>query len=176
MVVVLKNDFGIRRDAVSMATKDEAEPRKGPKTQTIVVIVILVLSIAVSALALVMISNTSQVPSSDFVTLPKTPFSTTGSSVAFVNTTAIGREGMAVGVKGYLRTESGSPVAGATVYVTYYLQGEYRTQSTTTDQNGYFQFNFPMNWTGWLTLTMTYFGDGQHQGLQQDVYVSGENL
>jgi hypothetical protein len=33
-----------------------------------------------------------------------------------------------------------------------------------------------MNWTGWLLLTLTYFGDEQHQGLEQQFSVSGENL
>ena len=83
---------------------------------------------------------------------------------------------VAMGVKGYLVTPSGQPVAGASVYVQYYLQGAYRTQVGTTDQNGYFEIHFPMNWTGWLPLTMIYFGDAQHQGVRQTVSLAGENL
>ncbi|HUK50304.1 MAG TPA: hypothetical protein VLV18_04655, partial [Terriglobales bacterium] len=62
------------------------------------------------------------------------------------------------------------------VYVHYYLESAYRTQVGTTDSNGYFEIHFPMNWTGWLPLTMTYFGDNQHEGLQQIFSLPGENL
>ncbi|MGO9644138.1 MAG: hypothetical protein ACLPY5_05260, partial [Candidatus Bathyarchaeia archaeon] len=62
------------------------------------------------------------------------------------------------------------------VYLTYYFEGAYRTQVATTDQNGYFQATFPMNWTGWLPLTVTYFGDSQYRGSTRVVSVAGENL
>jgi hypothetical protein len=87
----------------------------------------------------------------------------------------VAQKGVAVGVRCYLRAVSGVPVAGATVCFTYFLV-KYRTQAATTDQNGYFQVHLPMNWTGWLLLTLTYFGDEQHQGLEQQFSVSGENL
>jgi len=73
-------------------------------------------------------------------------------------------------------TATGAPVSNATVYVTYYFQSAYRTQSATTDQTGYFAIRFPMNWTGLLPLTLTYFGDSQYKGIQQVASVGGENL
>jgi hypothetical protein len=96
--------------------------------------------------------------------------------VQFVSVSPVPSSSVAVGVKGYLMTSSGQPVSGAQVYLTYYLQGSYRTQVATTDQNGYFQAVFPMNWTGWLPITLTYFGDNQHQGLTQNFSVTGEGL
>jgi hypothetical protein len=90
--------------------------------------------------------------------------------------TPIVQNGVTVGVEGYLETSSGQPVSGAQVYAQYYLQNAYRTQVGTTDANGYFQINFPMNWTGWLPLTLTYFGDNQHMGLQQVTSLPGEAL
>jgi hypothetical protein len=99
-----------------------------------------------------------------------------GEIVKFVSIGAVAQKGVAVGVKGYLETVSGKPVSGAMVYVQYYFQGAYRTQAATTDQNGSFEINFPMNWTGWLPVTLTYFGDGQHQGLTAVFSVSGENI
>ena len=93
----------------------------------------------------------------------------------FVEVTTVAQKGVDVGVRGYLGTVSGAPVAGAIVHFTYFLD-KYRTQAATTDQNGYFQVYFPMNWTGWLSLTLTYFGDEKHQGLEQQFSVSGENL
>jgi hypothetical protein len=125
---------------------------------------------------MVTVSTNSQIPSSDFVTLPTTSISKNGDSVVFTSVSAIGQKGVAVGVQGYVKTLSGSPVAGAKVYMTYYLQGAYRTQVATTDQNGYFEARFPMNWTGWLPATLTYFGDDQHRGLVKVFSVSGENL
>jgi len=83
---------------------------------------------------------------------------------------------LAMGVQGYLMTPSGQAVAGASVYVQYYLEGSYRTQVGTTDSNGFFQIHFPMDWTGWLPLTVVYFGDTQHQGIQQVFSLPGENL
>lgn len=94
----------------------------------------------------------------------------------FASVTPIVQNGLAVGVEGYLQTASGQPVIGAQVYVRYYLQNAYRIQVGTTDANGYFEIHFPMNWTGWLPLTITYFGDNQHEGLQQTLSLPGEAL
>lgn len=139
-----------------MATKDDAEPKKRLTAQTIMILLIVVVSIVVAGWALVTVSTTSDVPVSDFVTLPTAQLSTTGDQTKFVSISAVGqRGGVAVGVKGYLQTLSGAPVAGAKVYMTYYLRGAYRTQVATTDQNGYFQARFPMNWTGWLPCQPT---------------------
>jgi hypothetical protein len=84
--------------------------------------------------------------------------------------------GVSAGVSGYLVTGSGNPVAGASVYMTYYFQGAYRTEVALTDQTGYFTEHFPMNWTGSLPVTLVYFGDGQDKGIRQVVSVPGENL
>jgi hypothetical protein len=160
-----------------MASKDDAEPRWRLKIQTVVLLLIVVVSVVVAGWALVTVSTTSDVPVSDFVTLPAGQLSTKGPQTNFVSISAIGqRGGVAVGVKGYLQALSGSPVAGAKIYMTYYLRGAYRTQVATTDQNGYFEARFPMNWTGWLPITLAYFGDDQHQGLMRVFSVSGENL
>jgi len=159
-----------------MASNDEAERSRRPNIKGIVTVLIVVASIVIAGWALVTVSTTSQVPLSDFVTLPTAPLSKKGEGVFFDSITAIGQKGVAVGVKGYLETTSGNPVAGAKVYATYYFRGEYRTQVATTDQNGYFEMRFPMNWTGWLPVTLNYFGDEQHQGLTQVFGVSGENL
>jgi hypothetical protein len=120
------------------------------------------------------IATAGQIAPSAFVPLPNTALSAKGISTTFVNVTAVFDRGMAVGVKGYLRTSSGTPVAGATVYMTYYGNA-YRTLAATTDQNGYFEALFPINWTGWLPLTLTYFGDDQHQGLKETFNVYGQN-
>ena len=174
--VCLQSDFESAKANV-MASKHDAEPRKRFKTQSIVILLIVVVAVVVAGWALVTVSTTSDVPVSDFVTLPTAQLSTSGGQTKFVSISAIGqRGGVAVGVKGYLQFVSGSPVGGAKVYMTYYLRGAYRTQVATTDQNGYFQASFPMNWTGWLPITLTYFGDDQHQGLAQVFSVSGENL
>lgn len=157
-----------------MEGKDEAESRRRPRIQNVLILLILVVSIAASAYALVTVGSMSQIPPSDFVTLPTTPLSKNGTSVLFVSVSAISQKTVAVGVKGYLTAASGAPVAGAKVYMTYYLQGAYRTQVATTNQDGSFEANFPMNWTGWLPVTLTYFGDLQHQGLIEDFNVSGE--
>ena len=159
-----------------MESKHEAERGRRPNTQTIALLLIVALSIVAAGWIMVTVSTTSQIPPSDFVTLPTTPLSTKGEKVMFVSVSAVGQKGVAVGVKGYLMTASGAPVAGAKVYMTYYLQGAYRTQVATTDQNGYFEAQFPMNWTGWLPLTLTYFGDEQHQGRTQVFSVSGQNV
>jgi hypothetical protein len=94
----------------------------------------------------------------------------------FASVNAITEKGVAVGVKGYLETISGQPVAGAKVYAHYYLDGDYRTQAVSTSDNGYFEIHFPMNWTGWLPVTLTYFGGDQYQGIAVVYSLSGENL
>jgi hypothetical protein len=159
-----------------MESSSNKERSRFLKPQTVVFLLIIALSIAAAGWIMVTVSTNSQIPSSDFVTLPTTPLSKNGDAVVFTSVTAIGQNGVAVGVQGYVKTLSGSPVAGAKVYMTYYLQGAYRTQVATTDQNGYFEARFPMNWTGWLPVTLTYFGDDQHRGLVKVFSVSGENL
>jgi len=134
-----------------------------------------VLVIIITAWALVTVSSTLP-PPSDFATLPSTPITKSGASVAFTKISPLTANGVADGLSGYLLTLSAAPVAGATVYVTYYFQGSYRTQSATTDQTGYFELHFPMNWTGSLPLTLIYFGDSQYKGIQQIVSLSGETL
>ena len=157
-----------------MTKNDEAERQRRISYQSVLMIAVVVISIIVAGWTLVAVSTTSQIPSSDFVILPNQPLSNKGNRVKFVGVTAISQKGVAVGVKGYLSTASGAPVAGATIYLTYFLDFSYRTQVTTTDQNGYFQVYFPMNWTGWLPLTGIYFGDDQHQGLKQGFSIAGE--
>jgi hypothetical protein len=160
-----------------MAINDEAElRRRRPGLRGIVALLVLVILVLMSAWALVTISNISQIPPSTFVTLPTTPLSNRGQTVTLVSINAISQKGVAVGVKGYLDTTSGQPVAGAKVYVQYYLNGAYQTQVSTTDQNGYFEIHFPMNWDGSLPVTFTYFGDGQHQGLKLNSSLPGEGL
>jgi hypothetical protein len=102
------------------------------------------------------------------------PLSTQGDKVVFVSISGVTQKSLTVGIEGYLKTTSGTPVAGAKVYMTYYYQGSYRTQVATTDENGHFAAQFPMNWTGSLDTTLTYFGDSQHKGLSQLVSVAGE--
>lgn len=152
------------------------EPKKGPRFQTVILLLILAIAIAATAWVMVTVSTTSQISHTDFVTLPTTPLSKSGNVVVFSSISAIGQKGVAVGVQGDLKTAVGQPVAGVKVYITYYLQGSYRTQVATTDQNGHFEARFPMNWTGWLPVTLTYFGDDQNQGLTKVFSVSGENL
>ena len=144
--------------------------------QTILLGLIAVILVVLSAFAVVTVSRTFQIRPSDFVTMPTTPISKTGAVVFLGSVSPIIENNLAVGVQGYLTTASGEPVAGASMYVQYYLEGQFRTQLGITDSNGFFQIHFPMNWTGWLPLTMVYFGDSQHQGLQQLVSLPGENL
>ena len=132
--------------------------------------------VVLSAFALVTVSRTFQIRPSDFVTLPATQVSRSGQVVTLNVVSPILENNLAVGVQGYLETSSGQPVGGANVYVEYYLEGYYRTQVGTTDSNGFFQIHFPMNWTGWLPLTIVYFGDTQHQGLEQVFNLPGETL
>ena len=142
--------------------------------QSIAVVLVIVCSVILVGWALLVVSTVSQIPANDFVALPGMPFSTQGSKVTFDSVAGVSRNGLSIGVRGYLQTDSGAPVAGAKVYLTYYLQGSYRTQVVTTRQDGSFTALFPMNWTGWLPLTLTYFGDGQHQGARQGESVAGE--
>jgi len=144
--------------------------------KTVLIGVIVVLSVIASGYAMVTVSRTFEVRPSDFVTLPATPVSKTGEVVVLDSVATTTQENLAVGVHGYLETTSGQPVSGANVYAQYYFEGAYRTQVATTDQNGFFEIHFPMNWTGWLQLTLIYLGDGQHQGLQQIFSLQGENL
>ena len=163
-----------------MASNDEAEKRneerRRPSLRTLVAPLAVVLLVILSAWALMTVSTAFQVPPTDFVQLPTSPLSNTGQVVMFVATSAINQKGEAVGVKGYLETVSGQPVAGAKIYAQYYFEYNYRTQAAATDQNGYFEIHFPMNWTGGLPLTLTYFGDNQHEGLKVVYSLSGESL
>lgn len=156
---------------------EESEAGRGRvRKQTILVGVIVAVLVVLSAVALVTVSRTFEIRPSDFVTMPTTPVSKTGTVVLLNSVSTVTENNLAVGVQGYLVTASGQPLAGASVYVQYYLEGSYRTQMGVTDSNGFFQIHFPMNWTGWLPLTMVYFGDPQHQGVQQSVSLPGENL
>jgi hypothetical protein len=144
--------------------------------QTILIGVIVVILIVLTAGAMVTVSRTFELRPSSFVTMPTTQISKSGTVVVLNSVVTIVDNNLADGVQGYLTTSSGQPVAGATVYVQYYLEGSYRTQVGTTDSNGFFQIHFPMNWTGWLPLTVVYFGDTQHQGVQQVFSLPGETL
>lgn len=156
---------------------NQVEVRKGRVgRQTILIGVVVAVLVVLSAFTLVTVSRTFEIRPSDFVTLPTTPVSKTGEVVIFDSVSSIVENNLAVGVQGYLKTASGQPVAEANVYVQYYFEGAYRTQVGITDSNGFFQIRFPMNWTGWLPLTMFYFGDSQHQGVQRIVSLPGESL
>jgi hypothetical protein len=160
-----------------MASNDEAEQkRRRPSVKSLVALLVVIVLVILSAWTLTTVSTTFQIPPSSFVALPTSPLSNTGQGVTFSSASAITQKGVAVGVKGYLETMSGQPVVGAKVYAQYYLEGAYRTQAGATDQNGYFEIHFPMNWTGWLPLTLTYFGDDQHQGLKVVYSMSGESI
>ncbi len=159
-----------------MISNDEAERRRRPGVRNAIAVLVVLIVVILVAWTMFTVSNASQIRPSAFVPLPNMPLSKTGQGVKFTSIRAVGQNGVAVGVKGFLETHSGQPVAGARVYARYYLQGEYRTQVATTDQNGYFEIIFPMNWTGWLTLTLTYFGDEQNQGLFVIFSLSGEDL
>jgi hypothetical protein len=156
--------------------KDRVEASGTPKMATILLSIIVLILVVLAGSAMVNIGTMSHIPSSDFVKRPAAQLSTTGEQVSFVSLSDIARNGLAVGVQGYLMTTSGTPVTGAKVYMTYYLQGAYRTQVATTDQNGRFEALFPMNWTGSLLITLTYLGDGQHQGLTHLFSVAGEGM
>jgi hypothetical protein len=144
--------------------------------QTVLIGLVVVFLVLLSAYAMVMVARTFEIRSSDFVTLPTTPVSKSGEVVTLVSVSPIVENNLAVGVQGYLQSPSGQPVAGASVYVQYYFEGSYRTQVSVTDSSGFFFIRFPMNWTGFLPLTVVYFGDSQHQGLHQLVSLPGESL
>ena len=167
--------FSNRLERGRLQSESEAKPKGGMlRVQSILFLVIIVVSIGLAAWGMVTVSTSSQIPPSAFVTMPNDQLSTVGDRVSFVSVSDVGQRGLAVGVQGFLKTVTGTPVAGAKVYISYYAQGSYRTQVATTDQNGHFQALFPVNWTGWLPVSLTYFGDGQHQGLRQTVQVAGE--
>jgi len=159
-----------------MMTSSEMKGKRALSVKTVLIVVIVIVAVVTSALVLLTVSKATELPPSDFVTMPTTSLSGNGTSAGFVSVGTISQNGVAVGVKGYLETGSGQPVAGATIYARYYLDGAYRTQASTTDQNGYFQIIFPMNWTGWLPVTLTYFGDSQHQGQSVVYSAPGEGL
>jgi len=157
-----------------MSAEQQSKVKRSAGWQSLVLVVI-VLVIILTGWTLVTVSSTLP-PRSDFVTLPATPLVKSGMIVTFVNIRSITANGVANGVSGYVLTASGGPVSGVTVYATYYFQGAYRTESATTDQSGYFEIPFPMNWTGSLPITLTYFGDSQHRGVQQVASLGGETL
>ena len=159
-----------------MTKADEVGGRRPLNAKSMSMLVVVLVTVLVSGWALVTVSHAFEIPPSDFVTFPSTPLSRTGTVTVFTSVVPIVQNGVTVGVEGYLQTTSGQPVAGAQVYAQYYLQNAYRNQVGTTDSNGYFEIHFPMNWTGWLPLTLTYFGDSQHEGLQQLFSLPGENL
>jgi hypothetical protein len=158
-----------------MTIKNQSNTKPGRMGGQPLAIIAVVLVIIVTGWALVTVSSTLPAPS-DFVTLPDTPLSKSGVAVTFTKISSVIVNGISGGVSGYLVTSSGDPVSGASVYMTYYFQGSYRTEVATTDQNGYFTEHFPMNWTGSLPLALVYFGDGQHKGTKQVADVPGENL
>lgn len=157
-----------------MAMEQQSSAKRSASVQSLALVAV-VLVIIMTGWALVTVSSTLP-PPSDFVVLPSTPLIKTGVAVSFANISPLVTNGVANGISAYLLTASGAPVSGATVYITYYFQGSYRTERTTTDQTGYFAEHFPMNWTGSLPLTLTYFGDSQNKGIHQVVSVAGENL
>lgn len=157
-----------------MTIEQQADARRKVGLQSVAIVAVIVV-IVITGWALVTVSSTLP-PPSDFVVLPDTPMSKSGLAVTFSNVSPIMANGVASGVSGYLLTASGNPVSGASVYMSYYFQGSYRTERATTDQTGYFMEHFPMNWTGSLPMTLVYFGDNQYKGVQQVVSVPGENL
>ncbi len=159
-----------------MTSNHEAERRRRPSVKGAILVLVVVIAVVLTAWTLVTVSTASQIPRSAFVTLPTTPVSKKGESAKFVSISSITQKGVADGVTGYLKTISGQPIVGAKVYVQYYYQDAYRTQVATTDPNGHFDIHFPLNWTGSLPVTFTYFGDDQHQGLTLLSSVSGESL
>jgi hypothetical protein len=132
--------------------------------------------VVLSGWVMIIVEGASSVPRSDFTSMPSAPLSMQGTGTVLTSVVTVYSGNLATGVQGNLETVSGKPVSGAEIYVTYFYQFAYRTQVTTTDGNGHFEIMFPMNWTGWLPLTVTYFGDGQHQGLKQLFGLQGENL
>jgi len=159
-----------------MSTENQATAARRLNYRSIMLVIIIALAVASTAWILVSVSTAFQTPPSVFVTLPTESPSKSGIVAVFSNVSTIMKQNRAVGVKGYLVVGSGSPVARAKVYVTYYFQGSYRTQTSDTDDKGYFEIQFPMNWTGWLPITLRYFGDAERRGLVQATSIYGENL
>jgi hypothetical protein len=159
----------------NLADENRGEQERG-KVRFLGTLLIVILCVAVTGVTLVAISGTFQWKPSDFVGLPTTPISKTGQTVVFSNVSPIMDGITAVGIQGTLQAQTGGAIAGAQVYVTYYFEGTYRTQVATTGQDGSFAIMFPMNWTGWLPLKVTYFGDPQHKGLTRIVSLQGEVL
>ena len=159
-----------------MSTENQAPAVRRMNYRSILSMIILGLAVAAAGITLVAVSNAFQTPPSNFVTLPTDPISKSGMVAAFSDVSTITQQNRAVGVRGYLLAGSGSPVAGAKIYATYYFQGSYRTQMGTTSDKGYFEIIFPLNWTGWLPVTFTYFGDSDRRGLVQVATLPGENL
>jgi len=158
-----------------MTVENQSNTKRGRVGAQSLALIVVVLVIIITGWVLVTVSSTLP-PPSDFVTLPNTPLSKSGQAVTFATISPVMTNGVAAGVSGYLVTGSGNPVTGASVYMTYYFQGSYRTEVAVTDQSGYFTEHFPMNWTGSLPVSLVYFGDGQHKGFKQVVTVPGENL
>ena len=159
-----------------MSTENKAAAVRRMNYRFIMLVIIVALAVVSAGWTLASVSNAFQTPPSVFVTLPTDTPSKSGIVAVFSNVSTIMKQNRAVGINGYLVVGSGSPVAGAKVYVTYYFQGSYRTQTANTNDKGYFEIQFPMNWTGWLPVTLTYFGDAERRGLVQVASLSGENL
>jgi uncharacterized membrane-anchored protein len=157
-----------------MTMEQQSNAKRSVRVHSLALIAVVIV-IIITGWALVTVSSTLP-PPSDFVALPSTPLAKSGLAVTFANISPVMVNGVANGISGYLLTASGTPVSGATVYITYYFQGAYRTERAATDQTGYFAEHFPMNWTGSLPLTLIYFGDTQHKGIQQVISLAGENL
>jgi len=157
----------------------ESSVKKRRLSYKSVALVLCVVAVtALTAWGLVTVSTASIYPqglqpTSAFVTLPNSTLSKNGTAVRFTSVSAVA-SGDVMAVRGYLLTSSGSPIAGANVYFTYFVYGAYKTQMGLTDQNGFFQVPFPINWTGWLPLTLTYFGDSKDNGLTQHFELFGE--
>lgn len=169
-----------------------------PRLQAILLGFLLVFLVVNSGLVISITAGANDIPTFDFVSLPTTSSSSKGIATMFANVATVYHAGVARGIKGYLKTASGTPVAGARVYTTYldefaheitrnradsyevdttyFYEFAYRTQATTTTQNGFFEVLFPMNWTGRLPLTLIYFGGTEHQGLKQVFSLRGEHL
>lgn len=150
-----------------LVAKETGRGARRLPSENVLLAVVVVVAVLAAGWVMITVSSASQLPSSEFVTLPATPLSEQGQKVKFDSVSPISQGGISVGVRGFLKTADGRPVAGATIYFTYYLQGAYRTQATVTDQDGYFEVRFPMNWTGWLPVTLTYYGDDAHQGISE---------
>lgn len=157
-------------------SQNGAQRRRIPLRRTTIMLFGIVVLAVLAGWAMTVVRGTSGLPSRDFVSMPATALSSRGTATVLQNVGTIFESGLAVGVSGYLLTTSGKPVAAANVYVRYYYEFAYRTMVTATNQDGFFEILFPMNWTGWLPLTAVYFGDSQYQGVQQVFSLPGKNL